>query len=71
MITIIEQIKCVERELERRKNAYPGRVAVGYMAQSDADVEIAIMEAVLDTLKRIPLMPLPECLLDREAEEDD
>lgn len=51
MISLTEQIECVERELGLRKRVYPRRVGDGKMTQSLADKEIARMEAVLATLR--------------------
>lgn len=51
MITIDQQIKCVERELALRRRVYPAWVSKGRMKQADADREIETMEAVLKTVK--------------------
>lgn len=48
--TIEEQIKVVEREISMRKKVYPRRVAMEQMSQSQADYQIAAMEAVKETL---------------------
>ncbi len=50
MFTIEEQIKAVEREISMRKKVYPRRVAMDQMGQSQADYQIAVMEAVKETL---------------------
>jgi hypothetical protein len=52
-ITLADQIKCVAREIALRKAAYPGWVANRRLTQAKADREIAAMEAVLGTLKRL------------------
>jgi len=49
-ISLFKQIRCVERELWFRRKVYPKRVAVGSMTQEDANKEIAVMQAVKDTL---------------------
>ena len=51
--TIERQIECVQRELNMRRNVYPGRVAIKKMSQNKADEEIAAMEAVLGTLQSV------------------
>lgn len=53
MITISEQIECVEREISQRKRVYPRLVTSGKMAQAKADREILTMYEVLQTLRRI------------------
>jgi hypothetical protein len=51
------QIKAAERELKMRKSAYPRWVADGRMSLEKADHEIAAMEAIVETLKK--LLPPP------------
>lgn len=41
-----DKMKCAQRELVLRKNVYPARVKLGKMKTSQADREIAIMEAI-------------------------
>jgi hypothetical protein len=53
MITIDEQLKCVEREIGMRKRVYPRWVEGGRMTQVKADSEMKSMEAVADTLRGI------------------
>lgn len=53
MIPLADQIKCVGREIGLRKNVYPRRVARGQMTDADATRELATMEAVYETLKRV------------------
>lgn len=50
MITISEQIKCVEREIEMRRRVYPNLVIRGKMTAGAKDKEIATMQAVYNTL---------------------
>lgn len=45
-----DQIACVEREIAMRGRVYPGWVGKGKMKQQDADIEMALMEAVKATL---------------------
>jgi hypothetical protein len=51
--TIRDQIRCVEREIALRRRVYPRWVAEERMSQVVADAEVATMEAVLATLKRV------------------
>lgn len=53
MITIEEQIACVERELGMRVKSYPRWVKGGKLIQAAADEELARMRAVLLTLQRV------------------
>ena len=52
-VSLDRQMRAVEREIDMRRQVYPRRVADGKMSQQFADEELAIMEAVLATLKRI------------------
>ena len=52
-IPLREQIECVRRELVMREFVYARRVADGKMRPDVAALEIARMEAVLDTLQRL------------------
>lgn len=49
-VSIAGQIAEVHRELALRRNVYPSRVAAGKMRQSEADLCMDRMLAVLDTL---------------------
>lgn len=49
--TYAEQIACVERELRFRRRVYARRVADRKMSQTQAEREIALMEAVLASLQ--------------------
>ena len=53
MITIEEQIACIERELGMRVKLYPRWVKSGKLTQAAADEELARMRAVLLTLQRL------------------
>ena len=53
MITIEEQIACIERELGMRVKLYPRWVKSGKLTQAAADEELARMRAVLLTLQRV------------------
>jgi hypothetical protein len=44
------QIRCVEREIQLRRRLYPRCVEGGKMAQVTATRELALMQAVLETL---------------------
>lgn len=48
--TIARQIACVERELRLRRHVFPRRVLEGRLTQTKATEEIALMEAVRETL---------------------
>lgn len=52
-VSLNEQIRCVGRELGLRKNVYPRFLRSGRITQEKADHEIAAMEAVYETLKRL------------------
>jgi aconitase B len=52
-ISLEEQVRCAERELEKRKKFYPKWVAERGMNQLKADHEIACMAAVVETLKNV------------------
>lgn len=41
-ISLSEQIKCVEREIQKRKWVYPNLVLAGKMTQGTKDKEIAV-----------------------------
>jgi len=51
MISVAEQIACVERELTMRRRVYARRVEAGTMRQTKMDYEIAAMEAVKASLE--------------------
>lgn len=52
-VTLAEQIVCVEREVKMRERVYERRVADRRMTQAQADKEIRVMLAVLNTLSGI------------------
>ena len=52
-VTHAEMIACIRRELALRKNVYPGFVAKKRMSQSEADREIARMQAVHDMVSNV------------------
>ena len=47
------KIKCVEREIKRRKKFYPLLVESKKMTQEEADIEIAVMMSVYQTLTQL------------------
>lgn len=49
-LSLDAQISCVRRELAMRQRAYPKWVDGGRMKQPEADKELAVMQAVHDTL---------------------
>ena len=50
-IPISDQVAEVEREIALRRRVYPRWVSNGQLKQDRADRQIAVMEAVLKTLK--------------------
>lgn len=54
MITVAEQLKCVEREIGFRKRVYPKWVEAGKMAKVKAEYEIKVMESIKQTLILMP-----------------
>jgi hypothetical protein len=50
-MTLYQQIKAAEREAAMRRRVYTRRVATGNMRQETADLEIAAMDAIVDTLR--------------------
>ena len=52
-MTLDDQIRCVGREIGLRRNVYPKFFASGRITQEKAVHEIAAMEAVYETLKRL------------------
>lgn len=52
-VPLSDQIATVARECAMRRTVYPGLVQRGRMKQTEADREIARMEAVLETLAEI------------------
>jgi len=53
ILSLDEQVAAVIREIGLRKRVYPRWVCIGKLSQTKADHEIAAMEAVLETLKRV------------------
>jgi hypothetical protein len=51
LVPIEGQIRCVEREINLRRDVYSRRVAKGTMTQAKSAEEIAAMVAVLQTLQ--------------------
>lgn len=52
-ISLDDQIAAVRREIAMRERVYPRQVGNGRMTQTLADRELALMRAVLDTLRRV------------------
>jgi hypothetical protein len=50
---ITEQIRCAKRELALRQRVYPGWVRKERMKLSDAQREIAAMQAIVTTLEHV------------------
>jgi len=53
MTDIDAQIACVERELRFREHVYPRRVEANKMTEKQAREQIALMQAVLATLRKV------------------
>lgn len=53
MITLAEQITCVEREIKMRRRVYSRQTEKGHMNPHAAQYEINAMEAVLATLQKV------------------
>jgi len=53
MITLADQIACVEREIKMRQRVYPNWVTRGTMTESNARNEIHRMQSVLETLQKL------------------
>lgn len=51
MISIEDQVACIDRELRYRRRVYPRWVEAGKMTQRKADEELSRMDAVLATLQ--------------------
>lgn len=47
------KIRCVKREIKRRKKFFPLLVADGKLSKDRAEFEIAAMQAVLETLTQL------------------
>jgi len=52
-ITLDDQIACAKRELDMRKAIYPKMTTRGKMLQGKMDHEIAAMDEIVFTLKRV------------------
>lgn len=52
VVSLADQIECVEREIRMRRRVYPRRVAESRMSADAARRETATMEAVLETLRQ-------------------
>lgn len=53
MISLAEQIRCVEREIAHREIAYGHLIATGKMTHAKAQREADTMRAVLETLRQV------------------
>jgi len=52
-ITLDDQIAAVKREIAMRERVYPREIGNGRMTQKLADRELALMQAVLNTLTEL------------------
>lgn len=48
--TLTEQIKCIEREIERRERNYPYLIIQNKMTKGQAEKEIELMKSIYNTL---------------------
>jgi hypothetical protein len=51
-ITIQDKLACVVRELGYRQHVYPRLIASKKLSQSQADRQIAVMEAIVEDYRR-------------------
>lgn len=54
MITVAEQLKCVEKEIGFRKRLYPRWIESGKISPGKAEYEIKVMESIKTTLMLMP-----------------
>jgi hypothetical protein len=52
-VSIAQQIKEAERELHFRLSIYPRRVTAGKMTQAQADRQIIMQRAIIETLREV------------------
>ena len=52
-VSIAQQIKEAERELHFRLSVYPRRVTTGRMTQDQADRQILMQRAIVETLRQV------------------
>jgi hypothetical protein len=52
-ITLVDQIRCVRREVAMRTSYYPNLIRSGRLRESQAEHELQAMEAVLATLEEL------------------
>jgi hypothetical protein len=53
VVSLQRQLLAAERELKRRRQVYPSRVAQHRMSEKLANEETAAMAAIVDTLQRL------------------
>ena len=51
--TLLQQLRCAERELRMRKRVFPKLVREDTMTQARAEHELACMSAIVETLKKL------------------
>ena len=56
MKTLPEQIACAKRELEKRREHYPIRVAEGKMSEDAAQHQTECMEGIVATLEKVQML---------------
>jgi hypothetical protein len=52
-ITIDQQIKCLAKEVKRRKKVFPALIEQGRLTDENATIEIVTMQQALQTLTQL------------------
>jgi hypothetical protein len=52
-VSIAQQVREAERELAFRLSVYPRRIAAGKMTQAQADKQVLIQRAIIQTLRDV------------------
>ncbi len=68
MITTIDKLRCVLREIGYRKHVYRRRVADGFMTEAQAKREIELMEAIVIDYRAMAAAEAPQAEMFTEKE---
>jgi hypothetical protein len=68
MITTIDKLRCVLREIGYRKHVYRRRVADGFMTETQAKREIELMVAIGEDYRALAAAEAPQAEMFPEAE---
>ncbi|UEM11917.1 hypothetical protein J4G43_047000 [Bradyrhizobium barranii subsp. barranii] len=68
MITTIDKLRCVLREIGYRKHVYRRRVADGFMTEAQAKREVELMEAIALDYRAMIVAEEPQGTLFTEKE---